>query len=159
MVYAIIRKKISQPSEETALKVQAGSIAEEGEPKHHDGYGDILKKHIPIEMITLYNALRNIVGDTADGHSSYSLWIIYGLCQIAVPLMHYFRADRKCPYFHRDLVVTTFSFLLWVAAGPGGPFLTIEWFDQQAFTSILPPLFTVLAPHLEKLNKEELATM
>jgi hypothetical protein len=82
-----------------------------------DGYFDRFLKYIPTEIVVVY---VTIINGMDDGANAIALWVVYGLCQIAVPIFLWAIGVRK----KKQLFISFLSFFFW-AASYGGPFHTI----------------------------------
>ncbi len=120
----------------------------EKEEKLYDNYLTKLLKLIPAEIITLYITLSTILDsskDTTKGIEFAVFFIVLLLTPIYIYLITKDK-NKKTPW--KQIIVSTFSFLVWVFA-LGGPFIYFKWY-KKLYGALLLPIYTFLIPLIFK---------
>ncbi len=137
----IMGRRIVCESEYKGLKL-------EKEEKLYDNYLTKLLKLIPAEIVTLYITLSAILDsskDTTKGIEFAVFFIVLLLTPIYIYLITKDK-NKKIPW--KQIVVSTFSFLVWVFA-LGGPFTYFKWY-KKLYGALLLPIYTFLIPLIFK---------
>lgn len=129
-------------AEESSVLVQPRNV----QVQKPDGYFDRFLKYIPSEIIVVYVTICGMLGENAN---TIALWIIYGLCQISVPIFLWKIGVRK----RKQLFISFLSFYFWAVAY-GGPFNTIGELNVCVIMSIYLSTWlcdmSLLASHYDK---------
>ena len=100
-------------AEESSVLVQPRNV----QVQKPDGYFDRFLKYIPCEILVVYVTICGMLGENAN---AIALFVVYGLCQISVPIFLWKIGVRK----RKQLFISFLSFYFWAVAY-GGPFHTI----------------------------------
>ena len=115
------RQVISKKDVSAASSVDAESTVlvkpRNAQVQKPDSYFDRFLKYIPSEVIVVYVTICGMLGDSPN---VVALWVIYGLCQVAVPVFLWKIGVKK----RKQLIISFVSFYFWAVAY-GGPFRTI----------------------------------
>ncbi|WP_295118521.1 hypothetical protein [uncultured Chitinophaga sp.] len=123
-----------------------GVTTQSDEPAPDFSYMDRLVKLVPVDLITVYISIFNIIkaATGADGGRSIPQWVFYGLMVAVAPYYLYKIAKIKA---WRTIIICWISFLLWVCCF-GGPFegFIIGGASIQLWGTIVTAVFTLAIP-------------
>lgn len=106
-------------------------------------YSERLAKYIPSEVLAAYIFASNLIGTyQTRQHQIVALFILIGVCLIAVPL-YYWKITPVGKSSRLNCIVSMIAFVVWAYA-MGGPFVELGW-HHAATSGIILAAFTLLS--------------